>query len=50
MIPRMVRYMLRRIDPELHHITFGDDWRYNGIKSNGANDPSMNMQHLFHSL
>ena len=42
MIPRMVRYMLRRIDPELHHITFGDDWRYNGIKSNGANDPSMN--------
>lgn len=35
MIPRMVRYTLRRIDPELHHITYGDDWRYNGIESDG---------------
>ncbi|MDY0152477.1 MAG: NosD domain-containing protein [Candidatus Cloacimonas sp.] len=42
MIPRMVRYTLRRIDPELHHITFGDDWRYNGIQSNGVINPAMN--------
>ena len=37
MIPRMVRYTLRRIDPELHHITYGDDWRYNGINDEGDN-------------
>jgi hypothetical protein len=43
MIPRMVRYTLRRIDPELHHITFGDDWRYNGIESNG--DENTQMDH-----
>jgi hypothetical protein len=43
MIPRMIRYTLRRIDPELHHITYGDDWRYNGINSNG--DPVPEMDH-----
>ena len=43
MIPRMVRYTLRRIDPELHHITFGDDWRYNGIESDG--DINTQMDH-----
>lgn len=42
MIPRMVRYTLRRIDPELHHITYGDDWRYNGIESDGDINTKMN--------
>jgi hypothetical protein len=43
MIPRMVRYTLKRIDPELHHITYGDDWRYNGINSTG--NPDLEMDH-----
>jgi len=41
MLPRMVRYTLKRIDPELHHITFGDDWRYNGVNSAGADNEDM---------
>ncbi len=39
MIPRMVRHTLRRIDPELHHITYGDDWRRYGIESSGGENP-----------
>jgi hypothetical protein len=38
LIPRLVKSTLRRIDPELQHITHGDDWRYNGVVSSTGYD------------
>lgn len=37
-IPKMVKNVLVRIDPELQHITQEDDYRYDGVTQSGGNN------------
>ena len=39
LVPKMLRNVLERIDPELQHILQEDDWRYDGINESGVYMP-----------